>query len=78
MDAWICESCGATNKQKDKPIRCNLCNRKTDFTKINIEEKKDEISEKYDEALKKLESYEEGVPKRKITDYACKSNVCER
>ena len=71
MDAWSCESCGATIKQNNKPINCMLCNRRSNFTHITINEERDEASEKYEEALKKLEEYEEGVPKRKISDHSC-------
>lgn len=71
MNAWSCESCGAIIKQEEKPIRCSLCNRRSSFSNVEIKEKKDDASEKYEEALKKLEEYEEGVPKRKLSDYAC-------
>ncbi|MFP4567538.1 MAG: hypothetical protein ACLFN8_01200 [Candidatus Woesearchaeota archaeon] len=71
MDAWSCESCGAIIKQSNKPQKCMLCNRRSNFTHINLDDKKDESSEKYEEALKKLEEYEEGTPKRKLTDYTC-------
>lgn len=72
MDAWSCESCGAVIKQKEKPLACALCNRKGPFTHIDVDSQKDEMSEKYEEALHKLEEYEEGVPKRKLSDYSCK------
>jgi len=71
MDAWSCESCGAIIKQETKPISCLLCNRRAGFKKINVEEKKDISSKKYEEALKKLEEYEEGVPKRRLKDHVC-------
>ncbi len=71
MDAWSCESCGALLKQKDRPSKCSFCNRRFSFIKINVDEKKDEASEKYEEALKKLEEYESGVPKRKLSDHYC-------
>lgn len=74
MDAWICESCGAQIKQKDEPLRCILCNRRSSFTHVDIEVKKDEVSDKYEEALKKLEEYEEGAPKKKLSSYACSCN----
>ena len=71
MDAWICDSCGAMNKQKERPVACLLCNRRISFTHVDIEEKKDESSIKYEEALNKLEEYDEGTPKRSSGDYSC-------
>jgi len=71
MDAWNCESCGAIIKQKEKPSSCLFCNRKKQFTKITVEESKDEISIKYEEVIKKLEEYEKDTPKRKLKDYSC-------
>lgn len=71
MKAWICNSCGARIKQENKPIKCMLCNRRSEFSQHEIKETKDGASEKYNEALKKLEEYEEGVPKRKLSDYSC-------
>lgn len=58
MNAWICESCGAKIKQKEKPKNCPLCNRRFSFSQIELQEKSDEASKKYEEALKKLEEYE--------------------
>ena len=71
MKAWICESCGAQIKQEEKPKTCLLCNRRSEFSEIEIDEKKDEATEKYEEAIKKLEEYEEGAPKKKLSSYAC-------
>ncbi|MCC7574525.1 hypothetical protein KO361_02945 [Candidatus Woesearchaeota archaeon] len=71
MIAWICDSCGAMNKQEEKPVSCLLCNRRSSFTQVDVVEKKDEASVKYEEALNKLEEYEEGTPKRKLGDYSC-------
>lgn len=71
MDAWSCSSCGAVIKQKQEPISCPFCNRRWAFEHMDVEIKKDESSIKYEEVLNKLEEYEEGVPKRKMVDYAC-------
>jgi hypothetical protein len=71
MDAWSCNSCGALIKQKDKPSRCLLCNRRAEFTHLALKEEQDNSSKKYEEALKKLEEYEEGAPPRKLSDLGC-------
>jgi hypothetical protein len=71
MDLWICDSCGAVNKQEERLVICLLCNRRISFTHSIVEEKKDESSIKYDEVLNKLEEYDEGTPKRKMGDYSC-------
>jgi uncharacterized Zn finger protein (UPF0148 family) len=71
MDAWSCFSCGAVIKQKETPLSCPFCNRKQFFEHMVIEEKRDEASHKYEEALNKLEEYDRDVPKRKLLDHAC-------
>lgn len=71
MDVWICDSCGALNKQKEMPVTCLLCNRKISFTHSVVEDKKDDSSIKFEEALNKLEEYDEGTPKRSLGDYSC-------
>lgn len=69
MDAWSCFSCGAVIKQKEAPSSCPFCNRKQFFEHMVIEEKRDEASRKYEEALKKLEEYDKDIPKMKLMDY---------
>ncbi len=69
MKAWICESCGAQIKQENKPRACLLCNRRHEFTEVEVKENKDEATQKYEEAIKKLEEYEEGAPKKKLSNY---------
>lgn len=71
MDAWCCGSCGAVIKQEVKPISCLLCNRRASFDKVDVVEEKDSSSLKYEEVLKKLEEYEEGTPRKKLSSYVC-------
>lgn len=66
---WVCESCGAQIKQKTKPISCLLCNRRAEFSEVDVKSEVDESSKKYEEVLKKLEEYEEGTPKKTLSSY---------
>ena len=74
MDAWSCESCGALIKQKKMPSSCLLCNRRGPFTHVYLSDSHDDASKNYENALHKLEEYEKGVPKRKLSDYSRNCN----
>lgn len=74
MDVWVCNGCHAEIPQKDKPEVCPLCGQHSrDFDpgkRKDLPAVDKESSKKYEEALKQLESYDEGCEPEKMK-YCC-------
>ena len=75
MEIWVCHQCHAEIPQKKQPEFCPLCGGIQGFDQAFREDKKKTDDDKridklYDEALKELESYDEGCEPEKL-EYHC-------
>lgn len=74
MKAWLCEYCEAEVKQDEQPNFCPICHKKGKWTSLELPEQTLEdakMTEKYNEAIKILDKYEEGTQPRTLMDATC-------